>query len=169
LPILPNVMGGKLRLAGFVVGCCLWAAASGCLCHRTPDGFAFGNQVSVEYSHFPWLKFRSAQDANSPNPNTGSVAANPELLPWRSRLKGHRLGARAAHERETTGDQYAYETAATPAAKTPPSEPSIVPTSALSDDAQPASPTPSTKADVLQLPVSVGRLPESNRPDLVID
>jgi hypothetical protein len=89
--------------------------------HRTGQGFVVGSQWSVEYdgSRAPWLKFRSAPDAacTASNEGRGTAAADddksaedlalsgkpapgkPELLPWRTRLKGYRLGARIFHGR----------------------------------------------------------------------
>ena len=84
------------RLAGVVLGCCLLAAISGCSFHRTAHGFILhGGRWSLDHH-------RENRD-----PAAKEASAKPEVLPWRSRLKGYRLGARIFHERD-------------PAAETPP-------------------------------------------------
>ena len=101
-----------MRLTGVLIGCCLLAATSGCLFQRPPDGSIFGNPWLQTCDHAPWLKFRSAKDADTRNPDADSYAADkgdseadkPELLPWRSRLKSYRLSARLARGRESTGN-----------------------------------------------------------------
>ena len=88
------------------------------------------SQWSLECNnHVPWLTFRSARDADCCKPNGGcgkgseiscSAADKPELLPWRSRLKGYRLGSRIFHGRESTDEEHPGEPAATSSTRVPP-------------------------------------------------
>ena len=98
--MLPS-KAGCLRQA--LVGCCLLAAASGCQLHQTGRGF-------VIQGH-PWsLTFDRGCEAETDDPSpckscsrnpavssADQAAAKPELLPWRSRLKGYRLAGRIFH------------------------------------------------------------------------
>jgi hypothetical protein len=105
--MLPS-KAGCLRQA--LVGCCLLAAASGCHFHRTGHGFIIGGR--------PWsLEFdrgcTASADGESACPSCASnftpsddqAAAKPELLPWRTRLKGCRLAARIFHRGESDGQE----------------------------------------------------------------
>ena len=103
-----------MRVAGIVVGCCLAVAISGCACHRTGHGFVLSSPWSLEYnrSHAPWLAFRSAKDPPCDTRNSdcvvtdkGGVVSQPDVLPWRSRLKGYHLGVRIFRGAESTGEQ----------------------------------------------------------------
>jgi len=80
-----------------IAGCCLLAVASGCSFHRTEHGFILrSGQWSLE------------RNSERPEPAAAAASEKPELLPWRSRLKGYRLGSRILHGRESA------ETTATP-------------------------------------------------------
>jgi hypothetical protein len=59
------------------------AAISGCSFHRTDHGFIVRSG--------PWTLERNREP---PEVSPQVVADKPEVLPWRSRLKGYRLGAR---------------------------------------------------------------------------
>jgi len=78
-----------------MIGCCLLAAVAGCSFHRTADGFV------LRSSH--WTLEHNRDGSGNP----AEVAADavekpkPELLPWRSRLQGYRLGQRFFHARES--------------------------------------------------------------------
>ena len=125
------------------LGCCSFVGGSGCSVHRTSEGFVLGSHWSLECSdRAPWLDFRQATapgdtngkpdaasaasggaEANPPpdSPTAAekqTVAAKPELLPWRSRLRAYRLAAHASPGQEaeavsTASDDSTPETAAT--------------------------------------------------------
>jgi hypothetical protein len=81
------------RKARIVLGCCLLAAVSGCSFHRTSQGFVLRND------HWSLEHFREAPElAEKETPD------KPELLAWRSRLKGYHLGSRIFHGRESAGE-----------------------------------------------------------------
>jgi hypothetical protein len=131
--------------------CCLSVAASGCLFNRTSDGYAFNNPWSSQGGWFPGLKSglakpadsgRTAVDSRQLDTDRSVAAEKPELMPWRSRLKG-RMNARVARGRESTASQ--ETTAEMPAGVLP------------------------AKYSELQLPADVGRRTASARPDLVVD
>ena len=116
-------VGRIKRLVCILAGCCLLVAPLGCSFHRTERGFVVGSQWSLEYNHVPWLAFRSANDADcdhgdgnpvagnaeksaeSDAPSAQKVAGKPELLPWRGRLRGYRLGARIFRKNEPIEQQ----------------------------------------------------------------
>ena len=116
--------GGKGRFAGIVLGCCLGVAAGGCACHRTGHGFVVGSRWSLEYStQAPRFSFRSAKGADggrTESDQSPAVANKPELLPWRSRLKGYRLGARIFHGGESSDSANPPGMAIASSSKTPP-------------------------------------------------
>jgi hypothetical protein len=75
------------------LGCCLTAAVPGCSFHHTAHGFVLrSGQWSLE------------RNRESPDPSAKEASDKPEVLPWRSRLKGYRLGARIFHGRESAGE-----------------------------------------------------------------
>ena len=106
--MLPSKAG---CLRQVLLGCCLLAAASGCQFHRTGHGFIIQGQ--------PWsLIFDRGCEAETGDPSScegcsrnpaassaRQAAAKPELLPWRSRLKGYRLAARIFHHGESDGQE----------------------------------------------------------------
>ena len=106
--MLPS-KAGCLRHALF--GCCLLAAASGCQFHRTGRGFViqgepwslvFDRGCAAEAGESPPCKNCSRiADVSSAD----QAAVKPELLPWRSRLKGYRLAARLFHRGESDGQE----------------------------------------------------------------
>jgi hypothetical protein len=82
-----------------LVACCLLAAVAGCQFHRTGHGFIIrGQPWSLEFNRgdAPAADCQDACDgcARGSAPAADQPAAKPELLPWRSRLKGYRLAAR---------------------------------------------------------------------------
>jgi hypothetical protein len=86
-------------LLGFFA-CCLLAAAPGCAFHRTEHGFV------LRSGH--WTLERNRED---PDSRPQVAAEKPELLPWRNRLKGYRLGSRIFPGRQSAGEAQASETA----------------------------------------------------------
>jgi hypothetical protein len=118
-------MGGVVSLEGtkcarIVLGCCLLAAISGCTFHRTSQGFVLQSaHWSLEHNR------ESPEFAEKENSD------KPELLAWRTRLKGYHLGSRIFHGGEASA--------------------------------------PATGADGVQMPVIAQPIPESRRPDLVVD
>jgi hypothetical protein len=113
--MLPS-KAGCLRHA--LVGCCLLVAASGCQFHRTGHGF-------IIQGH-PWsLTFDRGCAAEAGDPSScencsgnatvssaDQTSVKPELLPWRSRLKGYRLAGRIFHHGESDGQESSAKTAA---------------------------------------------------------
>ena len=88
LPILPNVK----PLFG-LLACCLLATAAGCAFHRTEHGFV------LRSNH--WLLEHNRESLDLP---AQAAAEEPETLPWRSRLKGYRLGSRMFQGRQSVGE-----------------------------------------------------------------
>ena len=71
----------------------------------------------------------------TPDTTEKETSDKPELLAWRSRLKGYHFGSRIFHGRESVGEAS----------------------------------TPATSSDELQTPESAPPVPDSKRPDLVVD
>jgi hypothetical protein len=175
------MLSGIAKITAFLLlGCCLLAVAPGCCVHRTGHGFIISSQWSLEYRHTPWLTCRSANDADCTTCEEGcskgvensaaQAADRPELLPWRSRMKGYRLGDRLFRGRESTGGQHIAELATMPPSRALPVKPPPVPAAGPSDDSEGNDhPASSAKASGLELPNSVGSHPEPDRPDLVVD
>ena len=112
------------RNARIVLGCCLLAAISGCSFQKTSQGFVLSSaHWTLEHNR------------ESPDLSEKATPEKPELLPWRSRLKGYHLGSRIFHGRESV------------------------------DDAS----VPAPSSSELQIPDSAPPVPESKRPDLVVD
>ena len=174
LPMLPNMMGGKLRFTGIVFGCCLWTTVPGCLGHRTGQS----SWIPVN-NHFSWLQSHSTKDADvdlrdvhSAEPKSDRSVADdkPELLAWRSRLKGYRLGARLAHSRDWLRDRHPDQTIpSTSTHQTAHGSLTASPIPSADDSPADEVPMPSLENGELQLPVSVGLLPQRIRPDLAVD
>lgn len=105
------------------------ATFMGCTFHRTGHGFVVGSQWSLEYNRLAWLKFRSGNDAvTTLEPGQKTVVATErqtELHPWRSRLKGYRLGSRIFHDRGADSPPF-DEQAIALTSKTPPEPPADV-------------------------------------------
>jgi hypothetical protein len=99
-----------------------------------------------------------------------SVAAadEPELMPWRSRLKG-RLSARLFHGKGSAAEEF-EEAATTQPAKSPTSEQPIARTAAVPGSFRRGeSPPPVDRFDDLDVPNRVGATPEPTWPDPVVD
>jgi hypothetical protein len=170
-------MLGKCRFAVVVLGCGLLVVATGCALPQSRGDRSSDDQRSLSVSQlFPWLKSRPDRGTDSDNrvaesaDDSSITASNPELLPWRGRLKSHRLAARMVRERESDADKASVDTASA----TPTGTASAVLFEASSPEPSETqkpktTPTPSAKAEELQFPASIGSLPESNRPDLVVD
>ncbi|MEN6451644.1 MAG: hypothetical protein ABFC96_14225 [Thermoguttaceae bacterium] len=77
-----------------LVGGCLLAAASGCQLHRTGHGFLLSSNWSIECVTSPRLALKFDKDqsqcpaADPTDAPATKRAFDPELLPWRTRLKG---------------------------------------------------------------------------------
>lgn len=68
------------------------AVLSGCSFHRTAHGFVLrSGQWSLERNRV------------SPDLSVGEASERPEVLPWRSRLRGYRL-ARIFRDRDSAGE-----------------------------------------------------------------
>ena len=145
--MLANMMGGKLRFAGIVFGCCLGTALPGCLGHRSGGSGGW----LAENNYFFSLKSPSVKETDSAklDADRSVTEAKPELLPWRSRLKGYRLGARLARGRDSAPDQHLPGTVATSANDAPA--------------------TPSLENGELQFPAGVESLSVRSRPDIMVD
>jgi len=188
-----SMVWGRTTFAGpALLGCCLLLTASGCALHRTDRGLVLSSQWSLELNRTPWLAFRANKDVgyslsegkqgtakslDRPMTSEEWAASRPELLPWRSRLKEHRLASRLFHRKDGAKEmQHPGEAAAVVAAKSPQMPPAsqtptvpastAVTTAEFEADALPASVTNDCE---LQIPDQAGSLPEINRPDLVVD
>jgi hypothetical protein len=119
--MVANMWGKKIRFAGILVGCCLWVATCGCGRDRQATRNDSRSLWSLSGGHPFWQKPSSVEKNNSDQADrhpaqTDTLAqtsvdgpsdtkqfsgeGKPELLPWRSRLKSFRAGARMARERE---------------------------------------------------------------------
>ena len=78
---------------GVLLRCCLLVVISGCSFHRTDHGFV------LRGGHWTLERNRQSPDLSAPE-----ASDKPESLPWRSRLKGYRLGARIFRGRGSGGD-----------------------------------------------------------------
>jgi hypothetical protein len=148
------------RKASFVefclLTCSVTVAAAGCCLHRTGTNAEHGN-VAAGYAIATDCGAVGEKPSKSSLCWDDQAAGKPELLPWRSRLKGCRLGARLFHGRDSTSSETAL---------TPPPEP--VATS--SDDSKADNnPSLSARADHQQPPGQVAPSLESNKPDPVVD
>jgi hypothetical protein len=95
-------------------------------------------------------------------------ADEPELMPWRSRLKG-RLGARLFHGKGSAREEF-EQAAVTKPTKSPASEQLAMRTAAVSDSFKRGeSPPPVAKDGELDVPDRVGPTPEPTWPDPVVD
>jgi hypothetical protein len=150
-------------LVGVLLGGCLMTASSGCLWHRTDQGFLFGSQRSAQCSHVPWLRFWSrervdpggdsagyADSFDRPTLSAKQAADRPEVLPWHSRLKNSRLAARLFHGKDADSALLAPEAS-------PPSRSVATGSKAAKKPAE------------VQFPDHVSPLPEPDRPDLVAE
>jgi hypothetical protein len=86
------VLRRRAKSAAFILGCCLLTAFPGCAFHRTSEGFVLCGHWTLE------------RNRESPGSAAIEAEAGPELLPWRSRLKGLRLGSRLFHARRGDGE-----------------------------------------------------------------
>jgi hypothetical protein len=158
------MMGGKLRFAGIVLGCCLATALPGCISHRSGGG---NDGWLAQRNYFSWSgpKSPAAKESTaSQDGNSRSVAeVKPELLPWRSRLRGYHLGARFAHGHEQPLEESMADSS------TSPSRSKLTTAKASEDTPTAALPTPSLENGELQLPATVGSRPERSRPDIVVE
>ncbi len=208
---------GKKTIAGFVLlGGILLLTAPGCALHRTDRGLVLSSQWSLEMNRTPWLAFRANKDSGNnsseekpelakqataksldrPMTSQEWASSRPELLPWRNRLREHRLASRLFNrQKEVKEKEPSGNTAESIAAKKPQMPqavpalpqpiqqpaPAAVTTSPATVAAQPTAPvtTAEFEADALQappaqecelqIPDQAGSLPEINRPDLVVD
>lgn len=147
-----TMFSSKARVAGvLLLGCCLLATVPGCSFRRPGHGFVLGSRIA-------WRSADATQGHDDASCDTGcakcSESDKPELLPWRSRLKGHRLGARLFHGRDVAGDPSLPEAAVPDDADGVPRT-SVTPTAVSEDDIRP--------------PESINPRPEPPRPDLVVD
>jgi hypothetical protein len=108
--MLPNMMGGKMRIIGITIGCCLLAAAPGCLFRHTGEqcGF-FGHSSNCKHASSSASLSADDPDASQAGKDTeASEGSNhPELLPWRSRPKGGPLGGLLGRIKERTSETVA--------------------------------------------------------------
>ncbi len=169
MPMVPNMMGGNIRFAGIILGCCLWTAAPGCVGPRSGQvGHGWMAAMNpLSWSSSPTVAKTESADADE---QLAATESKPELLPWRSRLKGYRLGARLARSRESDSEDDASETAEVASTRksdspTPAKLVSHESDGPSSDDRM----TPSLENGELQVPGSVRLLPEKSRPDIVVD
>jgi hypothetical protein len=186
----PRMPLRKMKSIGLLfLGCCLMTAAAGCSIHRTAQGLAFDSHWSLGCSrHAPWITLRSTKDADCGDGQRGCATASdcginnaesakspaslsdsqlsgkPEVLPWRSRLKGYRLGARIFRGKESSPETAAGSSAE----KTqliPPPELIIPP----EDFPKTPSRTSASKSGQRQPSGTVAELREPTKPDPVVE
>jgi hypothetical protein len=178
MSMVPNMRGSSLRYFGMVLGCCLWTAISGCSWQR--------GAISTVQSWMPGGGHLAGQKtpATKKIADTQSVAARrsesvidesapndkPELLAFRSRMKGYRLGARLARGSEADSDSQSDQMVAYSTTH----EAKRKPLSKLlgvekNDAVEEERLNPSLDNGELQMPVSVGVLPRAGRHDPMID
>jgi hypothetical protein len=148
------------RKASFVefclLTCSVTVAAAGCCLNRTGTNAEHGN-VAAGHAIATDRGVDGGKPSQSSLCSDGQAAGKPELLPWRSRLKAYRLGARIFRGQDSTSS----ETALVP----PP-----VPVATSSDDSKSdKNPSLSARTDQQQPPGQVAPSLESNKPDPVID
>jgi hypothetical protein len=181
MPVRPFFEGDKVveshksRCVLIAVMACLAMSAIGCKCHRSDKGFIVRSQWSLEYGNTDGAV---AQGIDKPPEGVVSASthpdrqaqAKPEVLPWRSRLREHRLADRLFHqggsgnEKESTKDSAYVDTDSIRSCPPPPMTP-VVPESPVYE----GKPMPSTKPTRLQIPNTELARPESRSPDLVLD
>ncbi|MCE5266477.1 MAG: hypothetical protein LLG00_01135 [Planctomycetaceae bacterium] len=89
----------QIGLRCALAGCLSVAALAGCQFHRTGHGFVLRSQWSLECDPVPRLSVGAAKNADARVADKAAgqagekkVAAKPEVLPWRSRLKARITG-----------------------------------------------------------------------------
>ncbi len=94
-----NVSRTKSRIAALMIGCGLLAVVAGCSFHRTTSGFVLrSDHWTLEHNRDGSAeRAEVAADATAEKPKS-------ELLPWRSRLSGYRLGQRFFHGRDSDAE-----------------------------------------------------------------
>ncbi|MEN6458456.1 MAG: hypothetical protein ABFC63_05955 [Thermoguttaceae bacterium] len=101
----------RRRLRYALAGCLLTAALAGCQFHRTERGFALRSQWSLECDGCPRLTIGSQKAPEPPQAKPSdvkaAVAAEPEVLPWRTRLK-NRIAARVLGRNEPGSDSVSH-------------------------------------------------------------
>ncbi len=132
---------GKNTIAGSVLlGGILLLTAPGCALHRTDRGLVLSSQWSLEMNRTPWLAFRAnngavnnsseqkpelakqatAKPQDRPMTSQEWASSRPELLPWRNRLREHRLASRLFNrQKEVKEKEPSGNTAESIAAKKP--------------------------------------------------
>jgi hypothetical protein len=165
----------KTRCVLIAVAACLAASASGCKMHRTDRGFMVRSQWSLEYGNTDGML---AQGADKPPEGFSSAStrpdaqaqAKPEVLPWHSRLREHRIAARLFHqgeagnEKQSTKGLALADSDSSRSCPPPPATP-VLPESPRDE----GKPTNSVKPACLQIPSTELTLPESRPPDLVLN
>lgn len=161
-----------------VAACCLLAGATGCQAHRTGRGFVLRSQWSLEYgdtegSAVPTTETPSEVAAPGSARSLEQISSKPELLPWRGRLKNHRLAARLANPEpsdsvRTVSQEVVLAATDSKRWQPPPAVAASLPKSSHDEPlpllaAKPSAPTPRPSEAVLSLPES------AKRPDLVLD
>jgi hypothetical protein len=183
MPVWPFFEGDKVverhksRCALIAVMACLAVSATGCKCHRSDRGFLVRSQWSLEYGNTDGAVAQGIDKPQRPEGVAPASArpdvqaqAKPEVLPWRSRLKEHRLAARLFHqgesgkENEPTKDSAFVDTDSIRSCPPPPMIP-VVHESPIYEGQT----TPSSKPTHLQIPNTELAQPESRPPDLVLD
>jgi hypothetical protein len=153
--------------------------ATGCQFHKTGQGFRLRSQWALEYDGTDEAVAQGADKtpdglAASPVYKSKPGPAKPEVLSWRTRLKNQLAAARLARQEETRR-QKALENATTLATinagrlqiPPPAAPPAARVASAKSAAEQP--PSGSIRPISLEIPDSTSSLPETRRPDLVLD
>jgi hypothetical protein len=112
------------QFVGALLGCCLLAAAPGCVFSRAETSSASQRFGSLEDHR---LRSTASEDAAERDTNENIAARSPdggkpELLPWRSRIRDRILNGRLAHDRKEPAKQQQVEAvAALPGKPLPPS------------------------------------------------
>ena len=179
----------------FLLVGCLLLTAPGCALHRTDHGLVLSSQWSLELNRLHLdrdsdrssvakkhesTEQRTAKSLDRPKTSQDWASSRPELLPWRNKVREHRLAARLFNRQKPGKEKERQgEGAESIAAKKPqvreaspaspiPTQPASVAVNTAEFEAD-VQAVPSTEECELQMPDQVGSLPEISRPDLVVD
>jgi hypothetical protein len=169
----------QARFALVALAVSLLTTAAGCQFHKTGQGFIVRSQWALEYGDTNGAvaqdSFKSLAGVSpASTQQTEPAQIKPELLPWRSRLKGRLAASRFLRQAPTEdGKSLAKDAtlAATDSRRWQPPPPAIrSPLLTPRDEQTPAiSAKPVAKPVSLEIPDATTSLPESRRPDLVLD
>jgi len=189
------VCGKTIIAVLFLLVGCLLLTGPGCALHRTDHGLVLSSHWSLELNRLQLdrdsgnssvakkqesTEQGTAKSLDRPKTSQEWASSRPELLPWRNKVREHRLAARlfnrqkAGKEKEQQGKGAESIAAKKPQVRevSPASPIPIQPATAAVNTAEfetVEQVVPPAEECELQIPDQVGSLPEISRPDLVID